>query len=118
MTLPAIAPTTISVNATEIVSQNDNSEAASASPIHNAATNQTFSTAISCHASIDTNDLRTRKAAGGVINRRNGGEPVARPASAADPKAPAALPNAVGAISLAAVSGAAPSPSRRDAPLP
>src|ERR1700680_150990 len=45
--LPAMAPTTISVNATEIVNHTDNSEAASARPIHKAAINQTFSTATS-----------------------------------------------------------------------
>src|SRR2546425_13368037 len=68
--LPATAPITISVNATEIVSQTDSSEAASARAIHKAATNQTFSTAISCHASLDTNDLRTRGGrAGHAINR-------------------------------------------------
>jgi hypothetical protein len=79
-----VNPHWISVNATEIVSQTDNSEAASASAIHNAAINQTFSTALSCHAALDTNEFRTRT--GHVINRRNGGEPVARPASAAGPE--------------------------------
>src|SRR5437868_9218441 len=42
--LPAMAPTMISVRATEIVSQTDSTEAASARPIHNAAISQTFST--------------------------------------------------------------------------
>jgi len=42
--LPAIAPTTISVSATEIVSHTDSSEAANANPTHKAAISQTFST--------------------------------------------------------------------------
>src|SRR6266487_2237644 len=42
-----MAPTTISVNATETVSQTDNTDAASAKPIHNAAISQTFATGTS-----------------------------------------------------------------------
>src|SRR6266567_5657131 len=45
--LPAMAPTMISVNATETVSQTDNTDAASANPIHNAAISQTFATGTS-----------------------------------------------------------------------
>src|SRR5215472_10105736 len=44
MRLPATAPTTISVNATETVSQTDSTDAANASPIHSAASSQTCST--------------------------------------------------------------------------
>src|SRR6266567_2724746 len=42
-----MAPTMISVNATETVSQTDNTDAASANPIHNAAISQTFATGTS-----------------------------------------------------------------------
>src|SRR6516165_10888267 len=44
MRLPATAPTTISVNATETVSQTDSTDATNASPIHSAAISQTCST--------------------------------------------------------------------------
>ena len=39
-----MAPTTISVNATDTVNQTDRTDAASARPIHSAAISQTFST--------------------------------------------------------------------------
>src|SRR6266567_1773241 len=42
-----MAPTMISVSATETVSQTDNTDAASANPIHNAAISQTFATGTS-----------------------------------------------------------------------
>src|SRR6516162_3023831 len=45
MRLPATAPITISVNATETVSQTDSTDATNASPIHSAAISQTCSTA-------------------------------------------------------------------------
>src|SRR5215831_4109090 len=44
MRLPATAPTTISVNATETVSQTDSTDATNASPIHSAVISQTCST--------------------------------------------------------------------------
>ena len=57
-----MAPTTISVNATETVSQTDNTDAASARPIHNAAASQTFATTTSLcqhhHAATEPDKLR------------------------------------------------------------
>src|ERR1700694_5182653 len=47
--LPAMAPTMISVSATETVNQTDNTDAASARPIHNPAISQTFATGTSLH---------------------------------------------------------------------
>src|SRR6266700_6182101 len=58
-----MAPTTISVNATETVSQTDNTDAASARPIHNAAISQTFATAASpfpAHLGGETGTLPPR----------------------------------------------------------
>jgi hypothetical protein len=51
--LPAIAPTMISIRATEIPTQIEISDAASANPSHSAETSQTLSIARSCHRHHD-----------------------------------------------------------------
>src|SRR5216684_9313979 len=77
MTLPATAPTMISIRATEIAAQIDIRDAASARPIHSADASQTFSMAILFPALPQQADEPTERGHGHVTAWRKRDSPSA-----------------------------------------